>query len=93
MGRLRKITTGMCVTCKYRCHIGNFGHNGEVACNYLDVAGESRIFVKGEKVIPDGYCDKYEYGEQSITSARKWCDENFSREVRKRKDGVIFWQM
>jgi hypothetical protein len=54
--------------------------------------GESRVFVGGKKIIPDGYCDKYEYGAQSLTSARKWCNENFSREVRIRKDGVAFWQ-
>ena len=92
MGKMRKIANGLCSKCKYRCRFGNFGHNGRVACNYIDVAGVSRIFVNGEKVVPDGYCDKYEYGAQSLTSAKKWCNENFSREVAIKREGVTKWE-
>ena len=92
MGKTRKITTKLCSKCKYRCRVGNFGHNGRIACNYLDVAGKSRIFVNGEQVIPTGYCDKYEYGEESFASAKKWCNENFSREVGIKREGVTKWE-
>ena len=92
MGEMRKLERSLCATCKYRCKFGNYGHNGRIACNYLDVAGKSRIFVNGEQVIPTGYCDKYEYGEESITSAKKWCDQNFSNEVKIKREGVTKWE-
>jgi len=92
MGELQKITPSLCRTCIYRFKFGNFGHNGRNACNYLDVAGESRIFVKGEKVVPDGFCDKYVRGEQSVTSAKKWCDGQFYGEIKIKREGVRQWQ-
>ena len=72
MGKMRRITEDLCNQCVYRCRICNFGHNGRVACNYLDIMGESRIFVKGKKVIPAGYCDKFKYGKESQTVSDKW---------------------
>lgn len=72
MGKLRRITGDLCDQCVYRCRICNFGHNGRIACNYLDVAGKSRIFVNGKRTIPEGYCDKYKRGEESHIVSNKW---------------------
>ena len=92
MGKVQKATITLCSKCKYRCRVGNFGHNGWVSCNYLDIAGKSRIFVNGEQAIPTGYCDKYEYGEQSLTSAKRWCDQSFVNEVKIKLEGIRKWE-
>lgn len=88
MGRLRKLHKNLCANCVYRCRVGNFGHNGQIACNYIEVEGQSRIFVNGEKVIPDGYCDKYVCGAESISSSRKWCEQRFLTDLQKQQIAI-----
>ena len=80
MGEMQKIKCSLCATCKYRFKFGNWGHNGKNACNYLDVAGKSRIFENGEKVVPDGFCDKYEAGAQDRSVSRRWVQLFFLKE-------------
>lgn len=78
MGKMRKLNNrALCATCKYRCKFGNFGHNGQNACNYLDVVGESRVFVDGKQVVPSGYCDKYVKGAQDRSIAERWQRSSF----------------
>lgn len=77
MGEMRKIERSLCATCKYRFKFGNYGHNGKNACNYLDIEGKSRIFEDGEKVVPDGYCDKYEKGAQALLISDRWVHASF----------------
>lgn len=73
---MRKIKTNpkICESCIY--HMG-FGSqpgkeqtegciNSNVACNYLGIKGESRIFKEGKLRYKPEYCDKYILGE-SIT--------------------------
>ena len=90
MGVMRKLDKSLCATCKYRCKFGNYGHNGKNACNYLDIAGVSRIFEGGIKVVPDGYCDKYEKGAQDMSVADRWIHESFYKEQwnKKQEKGV-----
>jgi len=78
MGKMKKLNNyALCATCKYRFRFGNFGHNGRNACNYLDITGESRVFVEGKKVVPDGYCDKYEKGAKDTSIAERWRNTSF----------------
>lgn len=77
MGEMRKLERYLCATCKYRFKFGNYGHNGKNACNYLDIEGKSRIFEDGKKVVPDGYCDKYEKGAQALLISDRWVHTPF----------------
>lgn len=68
MGELVKIRPGLCASCIYRMGFGSQPNRPEkeyanVACNYLDITGHSRIFQDGEKAYDPRYCDKYEEGE------------------------------
>jgi len=55
--KLRKITQGLCKTCKYRTYLGA-NYTG-IACYYIVREGHS-IRVSGE--CPPGYCDRHKTG-------------------------------
>ena len=46
----------------------------------MDIAGRSRIFEDGKKVVPDGYCDKYEKGAQALLISERWVHTSFYKE-------------
>ena len=62
-----KISSEICSTCKYRMGFGSNGNRttkNNVACNYLQIRHESRIFENGKLRIDPEYCDKYEEGDK-----------------------------
>ena len=61
MGKIQKISKWLCLKCQYRTMIGS-----HQACNYLAIAGRSRIFQNGEAVNDPKFCDKFKEGEQII---------------------------
>ena len=92
MGKFKDITGNLCASCKYRCKLSGMGQDGKIVCNYIEISGRSRIFENGEKVVPDGKCDKYRRGQESITSSRRWCDAHFMAEIGIHREGVQEWQ-
>lgn len=72
MCELVKVSQKICLSCKYHMAIGTQpgrlqkmqGTLPNVGCNYLTIAGHSRIFEKGEKAYPSDYCDKYDPGDK-----------------------------
>lgn len=61
MAIIRKISKGLCSECKYRTKIGV-----HLACNYLAITGQSRIYQNREAAFDATLCDKFEEGEQII---------------------------
>jgi len=66
MGELRIVSRRLCASCKYRMGVGN-----NVACNYLQIAGHSRLYENGVKMYDAAFCDKYESGRKLTT----WADD------------------
>ena len=71
-----------CKKCKYRYLL----NQAEIACNYMDVTGKSRVFKDGKKVIPDGFCDKFVKGRQDRSVADRWVRSSFFTIQKKRKE-------
>ena len=71
MSELIKITQQLCLSCKYHMGVGTQpgkqqkaqGILPNIGCNYLKIAGHSRIYVNGKKAYDPAYCDKYEPGK------------------------------
>ena len=61
MAIIRKISKGLCSECKYRTKIGV-----HLACNYLAITGQSRIYQNREAAYDPTLCDKFKEGEQII---------------------------
>lgn len=61
MAIIRKISKSLCSKCQYRTMIGS-----HLACNYLSIAGQSRIFQNRETAYDPTLCDKFKEGEQII---------------------------
>lgn len=61
MGELKRINKSLCSKCQYRTMIGS--HQG---CNYLAIAGQSRIFRGREITYDPKFCDKFKEGDQII---------------------------
>ena len=61
MGEIRKISKGLCSKCQYRTKIGS-----NLACNYLAIAGQSRIYHGRTAAYDPKFCDKFKEGEQII---------------------------
>lgn len=61
MGEIRKISKGLCSKCQYRTMIGS-----HQACNYMAIAGQSRIFRERGFAYDPKFCDKFKEGEQII---------------------------
>ena len=66
MAKLRKLTPKLCDECKYMCGTKKNG------CNYMALTGHSRVFKGREKVVPDGYCDKFQPGRKITNFIRAW---------------------
>ena len=70
--KLIKLSQSVCLSCKYHMGVGTQpgkqqkaqGMLPNVGCNYMSIAGHSRIYVNGVKAYDSAYCDKYEPGEQ-----------------------------
>ena len=75
MARLRKLTPELCSECIY---MSGTKKNG---CSYFALTNHSRIFKGREKVVPDGYCDKFEKGKPITNFIRAW----------KRSDNVLIY--
>lgn len=83
MGRKIKVNAHICASCKYHMGFGSqpgkeqteAGHNLNVACDYLNKEGHSRIFEKGKLRFAPEYCDKYERG-RAINDA--WTSDNMN---------------
>lgn len=56
--KMVKTSEKICSSCKYRINVEQ-----KVSCNYLEVAGHSRIFENGKKAYDPAFCDKYEPGK------------------------------
>lgn len=71
MNGLKRCTTGLCKTCKYRTYFsGGIGYKARIsgttetiACNYMIITDHSRIFEDGKPQYDPKYCDKYEKGK------------------------------
>ena len=61
MAIIRKISKGLCSECKYRTKIGV-----HLACNYLAITGQSRIYQDRTAAYDPTLCDKFKEGEQII---------------------------
>jgi len=66
MCEMIKTSPKLCKGCKYGCFVtggsnGSLRAESSVGCDYIlnNEGHHSRIFVNGERVIPEGYCDKY----------------------------------
>ena len=83
MNRKIKVNAHICASCKYHMGFGSqpgkeqteAGHNLNVACDYLNKEGHSRIFEKGKLRFPAEYCDKYERG-RAFNDA--WTSDNMN---------------
>ena len=66
MAILRKLTAKLCDECIY---MSGTKKNG---CNYMALTGHSRIFKGRDKVVPDGYCNKFKKGKSITNFIRAW---------------------
>lgn len=66
MAKLRKLTRELCDKCIY---MSGTRKNG---CNYMALTGHSRVFKGRDKVVPDGYCDKFQAGKKITNFMRAW---------------------
>ena len=82
MAILRKLTPELCDKCKYMQGVKENG------CNYLPITGHSRIFDKGIRTVPDGYCDKFEEGRKITQTVNAWGHEDMTM-IYSKKGGEI----
>ena len=83
MSRKIKVNAHICATCRYRMGFGSqpgkeqteAGHNLNIACDYLNKTGHSRIFEHGKLRFDPEYCDKYEKGSASNDA---WTSDNMT---------------
>ena len=61
MENIRKINKHLCSKCQYRTKIGS-----QLACNYLAITGQSRIYQDREAAYDPKFCDKFKEGNQII---------------------------
>ena len=61
MGRTQKVSKSLCSKCQYRTKVSN-----HLACNYLAITGQSRIYQNREAAYDPKLCDKFKAGEQII---------------------------
>lgn len=66
MAKLRKLTKKLCSECIY---MPGTSKNG---CNYMSLTGHSRVFKGRDKVVPDGYCDKFQAGKKLTNIMKAW---------------------
>lgn len=69
MRKLIKTNSEICRSCRYHMGFGSQPDKEQkvcnnVACNYQEVTGHSRIFENGKIAYPPELCDKYEPGEK-----------------------------
>lgn len=96
MGKKIKTDARICVSCRYHMGFGSQpgkeqteeGHNHNIACDYLDKAGHSRIFKNGKMRFSAEYCDKYEPGG---TKTKAWNRDNM-REWREEAEKEQLWK-
>ena len=83
MSKKIKVDARICATCRYRMGFGSqpgkeqteAGHNLNIACDYLNKTGHSRIFINGKMAYKPQYCDKYEKGSASNDA---WTSDNMT---------------
>lgn len=71
MKELIRVSQQLCLSCKYHTGVGtqpgknqkSQGMLPNIGCNYLKIAGHSRIFENGKKAYDPAFCDKYEPGK------------------------------
>lgn len=93
MGKLIKATSKVCLSCKYHMGFGSqpgkeqkdAGHFHNIACNYLDIAGHSRVLTPDGPLYDVEYCDKYEPGVEIVKqwtadSMTIWAEESEKRQ-------------
>lgn len=86
MSELRKATHKLCNTCRYSMGFGSQPSNANcpanICCNYLEIAGHSRIFYGGGKrSFPKEYCDKYEKGKRYTLKHKKGISKSNRKEI------------
>lgn len=89
MGQIHKITYDLCSECIYRTAVVK---DNQIQCNYNELTGRCRIFEKGKRVVPAGYCDKYVKGKKLRDTTKRWCEEAFAKEINIHREGVAKWQ-
>lgn len=94
MRALVKADQKVCRKCKY--HMG-FGSqpggprdvNRNVACNYIEITGHSRIFEHGKPAYDPEYCDKYIPGRALKTG---WTSEAMTTLNKEDEMRRKFWK-
>lgn len=87
MGKKIKPDAATCWNCCYHMPFGSDNGKGmrstyvstNVACNYLEIEGKSRMFENGKQRLKTGYCNKYKPGR---TKTRAWTSDNMTTEWR-----------
>lgn len=80
----------VCKSCKYSMSLTGNGTScnaiKNIACNYREKTGQSRIFVDGQLAYSPEYCDKY---EKKTRNKKKKNNPDFilTKKAAKRKKG------
>lgn len=83
MSKLRLANTELCSRCQYHSGFGSqpgkeqqqANHIRNIACNYLEITGHSRIFTPDGPTYDPKYCDKFEEGKVIST---KWTSDSMT---------------
>ena len=96
MGKKIKADAETCWNCCYHMSFGS--DNGKrmrstyistnVACNYLEIEGKSRMFKKGKLRMEPGYCDKFKPGPKASGA---WSSDNMT-EWREEGERQRLWK-
>lgn len=94
MGEIVKADYDHCHKCIYHMKFGAMASatqtNKNIACNYREIEGHSRIFDENgnRRDVPTGYCDQFREGK-SITKEKGWTSDAMTlRSQRKVKAGL-----
>lgn len=85
MGELQKCDYKLCNKCKYSMRFGFASYNAKatknIACNYIGIEEQGRVFRNGERRLPEGYCDKFEEGKP-VTQGKIWSSDRMTIKSR-----------
>lgn len=96
MAKRIKADANICAACCYHMGFGSqpgkeqkdAGHNKNVACNYLEIEGHSRIFKDGKMRFNPKYCDKFREG---VIQTGAWTSDNMT-EWRQEEERQRLWK-